>query len=85
MSRTKEKLSKMTDKELAILVKYKINNYLEPTQKEILNYSKERNLNKEKIENLTSEYKVPESKKPSILRKIKNYFWEVVSGILERI
>ena len=75
----------MTDKELAILVKYKIHNYLEPTQKEILNYSKERNLNKEKITNLTSEYKVPESKKPSIHRKIKNYFVEVLSGVLERI
>ena len=75
----------MTDKELAILVKYKINNYLKPTQKEILNYSKERNLNKEKIENLTSDYKIQEPKKPTIYRKIKNYFGDVLSGILEWI
>jgi len=75
----------MTDKELAILVKYKINNYLEPTQKEILKYSKQRNLNKEKIDNLTSDYKIPEPKKPTMYRKIKNYLGDVLSGILEWI
>jgi len=75
----------MTDKELAILVKYKINDYLEPTQKEILKYSKQRNLNKEKIDNLTSDYKIPEPKKITMYRKIKNYLSDVLSGILEWI
>jgi monoamine oxidase len=85
MSRTKEELYKMTDKELAILVKYKISNYLQPTQKEILIYSKERNLTEERIEKLTSDYKYSETRKPTISRKIKKYFGDILSGILEGI
>lgn len=83
MSRVKEKLSKMNDKELAILVKYNINDYLKSTQKEILAYSKKRNLNNVKINELTSNYAPEPKKQISSIQKFKKYIREVFSGILE--
>ncbi|MDT0651980.1 hypothetical protein [Autumnicola edwardsiae] len=84
MSRIQEKLSLMTDKELAILIKYKIGEYLKPTQEEILSYSKERKMTAERITQLTSDYNGAHSKrKPSTaLEKVKNYVNEVIAGIL---
>ena len=82
MSGTKEKLKKMSDKELAILVKYKINEYLKPTQNEILIHSRERNLTEEKIERLTTNYINSTPARLTLTQKIKNYLWDVISGIL---
>lgn len=84
MSKLKEKLALMTDKELAILIRFRLDEYLKPTQEEIVAYSVERKLTSERIRQLTSEYSESEFKrKPAgAFQKIKFYFQEVIHGIL---
>lgn len=86
MDRTNIELSKLTDKELADLVKFKLNRYLPPTQQKILDCVRTRNLTEKKIENLIKDYK-PKAKKDtsSLTYKIKYYFNEVISGILGQL
>ncbi len=75
----------MTDRELAILVRYRIKEYLMPTQLEIYDYAKERKLTPERIKKLTYDYNCNDCKKKpsSVFQKFKNYVNQVLSGILE--
>ena len=77
----------MTDRELAILVKYRTKEYLMPTQLEIYNYAKERKLTPDRIMELTSDYKETDfKKKPSSpFQKLKRYLIQVMSGIVDHI
>ena len=86
MDRTNIELSKLTDKELAVLVRFKLNRYLPPTQDKILDCVKERNLTEKRIDNLIKDYK-PKVKKDtsSLAYKIKYYFNEVIAGILGQL
>ncbi|MFV9482291.1 hypothetical protein ACNI3T_00560 [Christiangramia sp. ASW11-125] len=84
MSRTNIELSKLTDKELAVLVKFKLNRYLPPTQQKILDCAKTRNLTEKKIEKLIKDYKAKKDTS-SLTYKIKYYFNEVIAGILGQL
>lgn len=86
MDRTKIELSKLSDRELAVLVKFKINRYLPPTQEKILKCVKTRKLSDEQINELTKFSKPKANQdKSSFSYKIKDYFNQVISGILEQL
>ena len=77
----------MTDKEIAILVKYRIKEYLMPTQLEIYDYAKERKLTPDRITELTSDYNSSDfQKKPSsTFQKFRSYLNKAFFGIIERL